>query len=57
MAKKPNLGTFEDMMVEHGIYQNDRVKVEYKRSTGMFAVSKDGCTRLFSDVRDAWRSI
>lgn len=53
---KPNLGTLESAIMLNGYWEGAHSRVEYKRSTGMYLVTKDGQTRLYSDLRDAWKA-
>jgi len=54
--KKPNLGTFIGILEKEGRYNNGYTEA-WTSWNGYFYVKKDGITKLFYNVNDAWKSI
>lgn len=56
MARKITLGALEAILEREGVYHSGRAEVRLT-DAGFYKVEKDGVTRLYSDLRDAWRAI
>jgi len=56
--KKPNLRTLEEALDRRGSW-HDPVTGHVVRLTlsGFFSVTKEGTTRLYSTLRDAWKAL
>lgn len=55
--KKPNLSTIEDAVYRNGSYTHANGSVISETSAGFFRLVKDGVSRTYDRLSDAWRSL
>jgi hypothetical protein len=55
-TKIPNLSTLEAAITKTGHYITPDYEVRFTRGS-FFSVKKNGVTRIYADIRDAWRAL